>query len=113
MIKFVCYVQTFSFIITYNILVIYVKYYIIKKDDTLDKILKNYGITYQKFISLNNGNIKDLFVAGNKIVIDNNENNRSVKEDINKIYQSNNDRSEDEVKYLCPHCKNIILIPKQ
>ena len=30
------------------------KYYITKKDDTIDTILNRFGITYQTFISLNN-----------------------------------------------------------
>lgn len=89
------------------------QFYIIKKEDTLDKILNNYGLTYQKFISLNGSNIKELFKVGNKIIIDNASFTRSYNEDIIKIYEENKDIENEEIKYICPHCKNIIIIPKQ
>ena len=89
------------------------QYYIVKKDDTLDKILNKFGLTYQKFISLNNSNINDLIRVGNKILVNNNYLNRTYKDDINKIYLENKINNEEEIKYICPHCKNIIIIPKQ
>jgi len=89
------------------------KYYIVKKGDTIDKILNNFGITYQNFISLNNGSIKDLIKEGNKIKIGDYRIDFSIKENINKIYQNNKNINEDEVQYICPYCKNIIIIPKQ
>ena len=89
------------------------KYYIVKKGDTIDSILNKYGITYQNFISLNNGNFKDLIKEGNKIIIENNVYNRTYKDDINRIYQNKNNEKDEDIKYICPHCKNIILIPKQ
>lgn len=89
------------------------KYYIIKKGDTIDSILNKFGITYQNFISLNDGDFKDLIKVGNKIIVDNNNYSRTYKEDINRIYQNKNIEKDEEIKYICPHCKNIILIPKQ
>jgi LysM repeat protein len=89
------------------------QYYIVKKDDTLDKILNKFGLTYQKFISLNSSNINELIKVGNKILVNNSNFNRSYKDDINKIYLDNQYENEEELKYICPHCKNIIIIPKQ
>ena len=65
------------------------QYYIVKKDDTLDKILNKFGLTYQKFISLNSSNINELIRTGNKILVNNSSYNRSYKDDINKIYLEN------------------------
>ena len=89
------------------------KYYIIKKGDTIDSILNKFGITYQNFISLNDGDFKDLIKVGNKIIVENNNYSRTYKDDINRIYQNKNIEKDEEIKYICPHCKNIILIPKQ
>lgn len=86
------------------------QFYIIKKDDTLDNILNRFGLTYQRFISLNNSNIKDLIKVGNKIIIDNS--NRTYNDDIIKLYEEKQNDSLEELKYICPHCKNIIIIPK-
>ena len=44
------------------------RYYIIKKDDTLDKILNNFGLTYQNFISMNSGNLNDIIKVGNTVI---------------------------------------------
>lgn len=89
------------------------KYYIIKKGDTIDSILNKFGITYQNFISLNDGDFKDLIKVGNKIIVEDNNYSRTYKDDINRIYQNKNIEKDEEIKYICPHCKNIILIPKQ
>lgn len=89
------------------------QFYIIKKEDTLDKVLNNFGLTYQKFISLNGSNIKEIIKEGNKIIIENSSFNRSYNEDIIKIYEESKEDNNEEMKYICPHCKNIIIIPKQ
>ena len=89
------------------------RYYIIKKDDSLDKILNKFGITYQYFISLNNGNIKDIFKVGNKIKIGELRTDLNYKSNINRIYQETTKDSEIETQYICPFCKNIIIINKQ
>lgn len=89
------------------------RYYIIKQGDSIDKILNKFGITYQNFISLNDSNIKELIKVGNKIKIGNIRIDSSLKENINKIYQDSKRENDDEFKYICPYCKNIIIIPKQ
>ena len=88
-------------------------YYIIKKGDTIDSILIKFCITYQNFISLNDGDFKDLIKVGNKIIVEDNNYSRTYKDDINRIYQNKSIENDEEIKYICPHCKNIILIPKQ
>ncbi len=88
------------------------KYYVIKKDDTIDKILNKYCLTYQKFISLNGSNLKEIIKVGNKIKLGNDAFDRSYKDNINKIYQENNEEIYLENKYICPYCKNILIIPE-
>ena len=92
---------------------IILQYYIVKKDDTLDKILNKFGLTYQKFISLNGSNIREQIKEGNKIIIESVILNRTYNEDIAKIYEEYKEDLNEEMKYICPHCKNIIIIPKQ
>ena len=58
-------------------------------------------------------NINELIKVGNKILVNNSSYNRSYKDDINKIYLENQNENEEEIKYICPHCKNVIIIPKQ
>lgn len=89
------------------------RYYIIKKDDTLDKILNNFGLTYQNFISMNSGNLNDIIKVGNKIKIGELRQSLNYKTNINKIYQETNIDNNIETEYICPYCKNIIVINKQ
>ena len=89
------------------------RYYIIKKDDTLDKILNNFGLTYQNFISMNSGNLTDIIKVGNKIKIGELRQSLNYKTNINKIYQETNIDNNIETEYICPYCKNIIIINKQ
>lgn len=88
-------------------------YYIVKKDDTLDKILNTYGITYQNFISLNEGNIKEIIKEGNKIKLGNLRYDFNFKNNINRIYQSTKVEKDIDNQFICPYCKNIVVIPKQ
>ena len=81
--------------------------------ERIDKILNQFGITYQRFIKLNNYNIKDIIKEGNIIKIDDTRNDRNIKDNIQKIYQDSFDKNNDEENIICPYCKNIITIPKQ
>ena len=38
---------------------------------------------------------------------------KKIVDDISSIYTSNEEESTEDEKYICPHCKNIILIPKK
>ena len=89
------------------------RYYIIKKDDTLDKILNNFGLTYQNFICMISGNLNDIMKVGNKIKIGELRQSLNYKTNINKIYQETNIDNNIETEYICPYCKNIIIINKQ
>ena len=89
------------------------KYYIVKNDDTIDKILNRFGITYQNFIQLNSSNIKECLKVGKKIKIDNVKFDRTYKDNIQKLYQESNINIDEEEKIICPFCKNIIILPKQ
>lgn len=112
MIKFAKIANFFYFLyILYNGEIM--KYYIVKKDDTIDKILNRFGMTYKTFIELNGINIKNYLKVGSKIKINNEKYDRSFKENIQKIYQESNINLDEEENIICPFCKNIIILPKQ
>ena len=83
------------------------QYYILKKDDNLDKVLNMYGLTYQKFISLNGSNFKDIFKEGNKILINKLNNTRTYNDDIVKIYEEKVEEVDEEIKYIEDNIKEM------
>jgi len=82
------------------------KVHIFSKFDTLDKIINQYAITIDELKKANEElNIYSL-KEGDKIKIIKTKNSfKEVSEEI-KLEQ------EEFQKYICPHCKQVILIPK-
>ena len=82
------------------------KVHIYNKYDTLDKIINQYAITLNELKKANEN--LDLFnlKEGDKIII--NHSKTSFYEHNEEIPLSN----DEYQRYICPHCKNIILIPK-
>ena len=82
------------------------KVHIFNKYDTLDKIINTYAISINE-LKQANPNL-DLFnlSEGDKILIEYNK--QSFKQIENDILLE----KEEYQKYICPHCKQIILIPK-
>lgn len=82
------------------------KVHIYSKYDTLDKIINTYAVSL-KDLQKSNENI-DLFnlKEGDRLII--NHSKKSFLEHNEEIPLS----SDEYQKYICPHCKNIILIPK-
>ncbi len=89
------------------------RYHIVKLGDNVDKIINMYGITYQNYINLNGNDLKRNLDVGEKIKIGEIRRKKidSVTK-INDIYKENHDIDLSYQKYICPHCKNIIIIPK-
>lgn len=89
------------------------RYHIVKQGDNVDKIINMYGITYQNYINLNGSDLKRNLEIGEKIKIGE---IRRKKIDpitkINEIYKENNNLDFNYQKFICPHCKNVIIIPK-
>lgn len=89
------------------------RYHIVKKGDSVDKIINMYGITYQNYINLNGNNLTRILEVGEKIKIGDirSKKNESVSK-INSLYKNQDDLDLHYQKYICPHCKNVIIIPK-
>jgi LysM repeat protein len=84
------------------------KYHIVKEDDNLHSIAKNYGVSEEDLIEIN---FNEVFGLGKKIKIPQ-KRDKNITKNIDDIYVNNiqSNKREDE-KYICPFCKNIILIP--
>lgn len=82
------------------------KVHIFNKYDTLDKIINLYAISLTELKEANEDlNLYNL-KPGDRINIVHNK--HSIKYVENEIPLSN----DEFQKYICPHCKKIILIPK-
>ena len=89
------------------------RYHIVKQGDNVDSIINKYGITYQNYINLNGNDLKRNLEIGEKIKIG--EIRRKKSDSINKIneiYKKEIELENSYQKYICPHCKNNIIIPK-
>ena len=82
------------------------KVHIYSKYDTLDKIINNYAISLNELKKVNQN--LDLFnlKEGDRILIEHHK--TLFKENENEVDLD----KEQSQKYICPHCKQIILIPK-
>lgn len=89
------------------------RYHIVKQGDSVDKIINMYGITYQNYINLNGNELSRILKVGEKIKIGDlrRKNNDSISK-INSLYKNNENLDLNYQKYICPHCKNVIIIPK-
>ena len=81
-------------------------FHFVKKNESIDYILNEYGMTLDEFKLLNTNIDYKKLEQGMKIIVKNKViNNKPLEE--KDIYDD-----EKFAKYICPHCKNIILIPK-
>jgi len=87
------------------------KFHIVQVGEDISKICKLYDIDKEVLEKLNPTINCRTLRAGEKLRILVKE-DKKIVDDISSIYT--NDTSEDngDEKYICPHCKNIILIPK-
>ena len=82
------------------------KVHIVSKYDTLDKIINNYAISLNELKAANPEIDFYTLKAGDRITI---EHNKSLFKHVDNDVVID---SEEYQKYICPHCKQIILIPK-
>ncbi|MBR3890500.1 MAG: LysM peptidoglycan-binding domain-containing protein [Bacilli bacterium] len=88
------------------------KFHIVKYGEGKEKIAKLYNLELEDITRLNPTINNRELIVGEKIKIG--DNKESLIENITKIYSdSSKDESIKEEMYICPHCKNIILIPKK
>lgn len=87
------------------------KFHIVQVGEDVNKICDLYGIEKETLERLNPTiNCRSLIV-GEKLRILSKEDKKLV-DDISSIYTNNIEDELQDEKYICPHCKNIILIPK-
>ena len=86
------------------------KFHIVQVGESKEKIAKLYNVDVENIFKLNPTISNRELIVGEKIKIGDNEN---IANDISEIYLANQKEIIEEEKYICPHCKNIIIIPKQ
>ena len=88
------------------------KFHIVQVGEDIDKICDIYGIEKETLEKLNPTINSRNLIVGEKLRIIHKE-DKKIVEDISSIYTSNEFEDYQDEKYICPHCKNIILIPKK
>lgn len=86
------------------------KFHIVQVGEDKEKIAKLYNLDVEDIAKLNPTINNRELIVGEKIKIGDGSN---IVEDISEIYIANQKEIVEEEKYICPHCKNIIIIPKK
>ncbi len=86
------------------------KFHIVQVGENKEKIARLYNVEVDDISKLNPTINNRELIVGEKIKIDD---GNSIVEDISEIYINNQKDLLEEEKYICPHCKNIILITKK
>lgn len=84
------------------------KFHIVQVGESKEKIAKLYNIGIEEISKLNPTINNRELIVGEKIKIGS---GNTIVEDISEIYVANQKEYIEEEKYICPHCKNIIIIP--
>lgn len=87
------------------------KFHIVQVGEDINKICAIYDINKETLERLNPTINSRSLVVGEKLRIIEKE-DKKIVDDISSIYVNNNQEDSMDEKYICPHCKNIILIPK-
>ena len=90
------------------------KFHIIQAGETIEKIKKMYKMDDDELSFLNPDYRIKKYEIGDRIRVKEDLTTTKIVENINTIYSSKKDKQNinEEKKYICPHCKNIIIIPK-
>ena len=83
------------------------KYHIIKENDSLESLADKYGVSVDDLVEIN---FNEVFGLGKKIKIPE-KRDKNITKNIDSIYQGDKASVKGDEKYICPFCKNIILIP--
>jgi LysM repeat protein len=86
------------------------KFHIVQVGENKEKIARLYNVDVDDISKLNPTINNRELIVGEKIKIGDGSN---IVDDISEIYIKNQKEVIEEDKYICPHCKNIILIPKK
>ena len=89
------------------------KFHIVQAGETLDLIKKKYNMNDKEFSILNPDSGFKQYTTGDRVRVKDVDSTNKIVKDIENIYSSKgNDKEKIEKKYICPHCKNIIIIPE-
>jgi hypothetical protein len=89
-----------------------VKFHIVKQGENKETIAKLYNLELDDIHKLNPTINNRELVVGEKIRVG--DKRETLIENINKIYLDKSNKEDfDEEMYICPHCKNIIIIPRK
>ncbi len=88
------------------------KYHIVQLGEDINKICKMYGMERETLEKLNPTINSRSLIAGEKLRIVIKE-DKKILDDISSIYTNDKKDEDQEEKYICPHCKNIIIIPRK
>lgn len=84
------------------------RFHIVQVGEDKEKIAKMYNVEIDDIYKLNPTINNRELIVGEKIRIGDN----NIVSDISDIYINNQKEIIEEEKFICPHCKNIIIIPK-
>lgn len=87
------------------------KFHIVQVGEDVNKICSIYNIEKETLEKLNPTINSRSLIVGEKLRVIVKE-DKKIVEDISSIYTNKNEDDNVDEKYICPHCKNIILIPK-
>ncbi len=82
------------------------KIHIVKKYETIDDIINKYMLNYNQLKLLNPDVDLMHLKVNDKIIVEDEKTLLKVEDNNLKL------SSDSYQKYVCPHCKNVILIPK-
>ena len=88
------------------------KFNIVQIGEDIEKICDIYGIEKETLEKLNPTINSRNLIVGEKLRVISKE-DKKIVDDISSIYTNNEFEDNQDEKYICPHCKNIILIPKK
>ena len=87
------------------------KFHIVQVGEDVSKICSLYNIEKETLEKLNQTINSRNLIVGEKLRVIAKE-DKKIVEDISSLYINNDKEDIEDEKYICPHCKNIILIPK-
>ena len=88
------------------------KFHIVQAGETLDFIKKKYKMNDKEFSILNPDSAFKKYGVGDSVRVKESDNASKIVENIETIYESKGEiKGKEDKKYICPHCKNIIIIP--
>ena len=89
------------------------KFHIVQAGEDVEFIKKKYKMNDEEFSFLNPECRYKKYNIGDRVRVKEVDASKIV-EDINTIYSSKDNiiKGKEEKKYICPHCKNIIIIPE-